>query len=191
MNIALFYYEGFVEFEIALALLLLRDEKVLHFALEKKQYLSYEGQTMVPQYSISEVSPQEIDMLIIPGGDSQPLFKNHELKSWIEACVQNKGIIAGICGGAELLAGLGLLDGKTCTAGTSGIRDDDPLLHIFSKCNISNSVVEVDGQYITSQGQGYAEFASKLYHLSIGGNNPEAESAMLKWLKNDRSNESA
>jgi putative intracellular protease/amidase len=188
MNIALFYYDGFVEFEIALALFLLKNEKILHFSLEKKQYQSYEGQIMVPQYSLSEVSPCEIDLLIIPGGDSTSLFNNIELKTWIEACVLNKGIIAGICGGAELLAGLGLLDGKSCTAGTSGIYKDDPIFDIFSKCKISNSVVEMDGQYITSQGQGYAEFASKLYHLSIGGNNPDTESAILKWLKNDRTN---
>ena len=188
MNIALFYYEGFVEFEISLALFLLRDEKIYHFAIEKRPYQSYEGQTMVPQYSLSEVSPLDIDLLIIPGGDSRPLFANVELKSWIEACVQNKGMVAGICGGAELLAGLGLLDGRACTAGTSGMKSDDPIYHIFSKCHVSNAIVEVDGPYITSQGQGYAEFASKLYHISIGGKSLETESAILKWLKNDRSN---
>jgi transcriptional regulator GlxA family with amidase domain len=188
MNIAVFYYEGFVEFEIAPALFLLRDENIHYFALEKKQYLSYEGQTMVPQFSLNEIAPKDIDMLIIPGGDSRPLFGNSELKSWIEECANNKGMIAGICGGAELLAGLGLLDGLTCTAGTSGIKSEDPIFSYFSKCRISNSIVEIDGQYITSQGQGYAEFASKLYHLSLGGNSPETESAILKWLKNDRTN---
>jgi len=186
MKIALFYYDGFVEFEVALALFLLRDENIIHFALENRQYVSYEGQTMIAEYAIDEVSPLDIDLLIIPGGNSEPLFDNLELKDWIVKCVNSNGLIAGICGGAELLAGLGLLNGRRCTAGSSGIRLDDPIFKIFSECKISNAVVETDGPFITSQGQAYAEFASKLYHLSIGGNQPETEEAILKWLKNDR-----
>ncbi|MBI9009197.1 MAG: DJ-1/PfpI family protein [Tenericutes bacterium] len=186
MNIALFYYDDFVEFEIALALFLLRDEKIIHFSLEKKNYQSYEGQTFIPEFQMNEVSPKSVDLLIIPGGNSLPLFKNEPLKKWIKECVENGGKIAGICGGAELLAGLGFLKGRICTAGTSGLKSDDPIYGYFSECKISNSVVEIDGPFITSQGQGYAEFAAKLYHLSIGGEKPESEMSILKWLKNDR-----
>lgn len=186
MNIALLYYDGFVEFEVALALFLLNKQKVTFFALEKREYTSYEGQTMIAEKSIDEISPKEIDLLIIPGGNSEPLYDHHKLKKWILECVKNNGMIAGICGGAELLAGMGLLNGRKCTGGTSGIKIGDPNDTLFSNCIISDSFVEVDGPFVTSQGQAYAEFASKLYHLSIGGEQMNEEMAILKWLKNDR-----
>jgi len=61
-----------------------------------------------------------IDLLVIPGGDPAPLVGNQELKAFIEKLVSRNKKVAAICGGAELLAGLGILKGKKCTGDTSG-----------------------------------------------------------------------
>ncbi len=113
---AIFYYDNFAEFEIVLTLLLLhKNHEVVTTALEKRPYRSEELQLFCVDKTITELEPTEIDLLLIPGGNSSSMFENAELKAFIQNVADHGGKIAGICGGSELLAAHGLLDGLRCT----------------------------------------------------------------------------
>ncbi len=163
------HYDGFAEFEIALVLLNLGDLEWHHAANENRPYRSLEGQTFLVNHTLEAIDPKSIDLLVIPGGDSMPLFEVDHLKTFIEDCVSSGGVVAGICGGSELLAGFGLLDGLRCTGGATGITDEDPLAKYYKRTKYEATPIVIDdcksGMMITAQGQSYEAFASKLVQV--------------------------
>jgi putative intracellular protease/amidase len=186
MKIALFYYDGFAEFEIVSACLLLHHQHdIISIALEDRVYTSEEQQRFCVDKVIKDVDADSIDLLIIPGGDPIPLMDNQELKGFIEDLVRKNKKVGGICGGAILLAGLGVLKGKRCTGDTSGVGPDD-VVKYYSESIVSDEYVVVDGNIITAQGQAYAEFAVALAdQMGLFKNKAEPEDC-LNWLKNIR-----
>ncbi len=187
-KVTVFYYDEFAEFEIVLALLLMRGKvEVSTVALEKRNYLGEEMQWYCNDNTLVDVNPSKIDLLLIPGGDSSAMNGNAELKAFIEKVVEGGGKVAGICGGAVLLAALGLLDGRRCTGNTSGVLETDEDYALFERTYlVKDEQVVVDGPFITGQGQAYAEFAVEIAR-QMGCVNDDADfEETLKWLKNDR-----
>ncbi|MCJ7625900.1 MAG: DJ-1/PfpI family protein [Anaerolineaceae bacterium] len=193
MKIALFYYDGFAEFEVALAALIFHHEHdIISIALENREYRSEEKQRFCVDQIIKDVDVDSIDLLVIPGGDPVPLVENQELKSFIEKLVSKNKKVGGICGGASLLAGFGILKGKKCTGMTSGVEPSDrPNVNseyeYYSESIVFEEHVVVDGNIITAQGQAYVEFAVELARqMGIYNENQEEYNEDLKWLKNIR-----
>jgi len=188
-KVTVFYYDEFAEFEIVLALLLMRGKsEVSSVAMEKRNYLGEEMQWYCNENTLADVDPSKIDLFLIPGGDSRPLYGNEELKAFIEKVVEGGGKVAGICGGAVLLAELGLLEGRRCTGNTSGILETDEVFSLYEKTKlVKDDYIVVDGPFITGQGQAYVEFAVEVAR-QMGCVTDDADFAeTLKWLKNDRS----
>lgn len=187
MKIALFYYDGFCEFEVVLVgLLFHHHHEIISIALENREYTSEEQQRFCVDNAIKDVDVNSIDLLVIPGGDPTPLVDNHELKDFVEALVHRNKKIGGICGGASLLAGLGILKGKKCTGDTSGVDPNSDESKYYAGSTVSDEHVIVDGNIITAQGQAYAEFAVELaYQMGLHKDKEECED-VLKWCKNIR-----
>lgn len=186
MNIAVFYYDGFAEFEIVFPCLFLQDNGMKFIAMENREYRSAEGQRYLVDQCIDDVDPDWIELLIIPGGSPGPLFENMKLKAFLEKLDRSGRKIAGICGGSELLAALGLLKGRRCTGNTSGISPEDGTYKYYSGSTIVDKHVVVDGNIITGQGQAYAEFAVELLR-QIGRIKDQAGyDEELRWIKNER-----
>jgi putative intracellular protease/amidase len=162
MKIALFYYDGFAEFEAALVGLLFREHERISVALDEREYRSVEGQRFCVDQALEGTDTASIDRMVIPGGNPEPLLENKELKEFMEGLVARKKLIAGICGGAALMAGLGLLRGKKCMGGSSGLKPGDTEFAFSAEADYSDAHVVVDGNFITAQGQAYAEFAVEL-----------------------------
>lgn len=187
MKTAVFYYDDFAEFEIVLTLLLLHKEaEIFSVALEDRKYRSEEHQWFYVDKPVSETDPSEIDLLLIPGGDSRPLHKNDELKKFIQGVVDSGGKIAAICGGSELLAAQGFLDGVRCTGDTSGVTEELDSYELYLSTKLMEDQVVVDGQFITGQGQAYAEFASVVAREMNVLKDSDEEKETLDWLKNIR-----
>ena len=187
-KIAVFYYHHFAQFEIVQALLLLKNKcELTCFGLEEKNYQSEEGQWYYNTQSLKDIDPTSLDLLIIPGGDSRPLYDHQALKGFIEKLINTGGKVAGICGGSELLAAFSLLDGRACTGNTSGVFESDPVFAYYAKTHLCNDKqVVVDGPFITGQGQAYSEFALEIAN-QMGFIKDELERIeTLKWLKNIR-----
>jgi len=187
MKIALFYYDEFAEFEIGLACLLLHHRHdIISVALENRVYTSEEKQRFFIDKVIKDIDADSIDLLIIPGGDPNPLFDNRELKNFVEDLIHKNKKIGGICGGAILLAGLGILKGKKCTGNTSGVKPNDDAYKYYSESILSDEQVVVDGNIVTAQGQAYAEFAVELAsQMGLFKSKGEYDEC-LKWCKNIR-----
>lgn len=187
MKTAVLYYDGFAEFEIVLTLLLLHKEaEIFSVALEDRKYRSEEHQWFYVDRTVYDADPSEIDLLIIPGGDSRPLYNNNELKTFISEVLNNGAKIAAICGGSELLAAQGFLDNIRCTGDTSGITKELDSYKLYQSTKLTEDQVVVDGQFITGQGQAYAEFASVVAREMKILKGADDEKETLNWLKNIR-----
>jgi putative intracellular protease/amidase len=185
MNVCVFYYDGFCEFEVVFAFAQFRDN-VYTAALENRMYISEENQKYLPDRTIQELNPDDIDLFIIPGGDPVQLHGKTELKEFILRLNERNKFIAGICGGAEILAYYGLLDNKEANGNTQGFIVDESNKHIFEKVKIVDKDVVRDGNCITSIGQAYVEFAIELGRvMNIYKSDEEAEND-YNWLKNNK-----
>jgi putative intracellular protease/amidase len=185
-TIALLYYDEFSEFEIVLVGLLLRKLNLIAIALENREYRSEEGQRFCVDQALRDVDVDSIDLLVIPGGDPEPLVHNLELRNFFERLVEKERKVAGICGGAALLAGLGVLKGKRCTGLSSGRNPDVPCFQYFAESVFLDDHVVVDGNVITAQGQAYVEFAFELVRqMGLGGREEQVQ-AGIRWFKNIR-----
>jgi 4-methyl-5(b-hydroxyethyl)-thiazole monophosphate biosynthesis len=186
MKIALFYYDEFSEFEIVLIGLLFRQHDLIAIALENREYKSEEGQRFCVDQVIKDVDIDSIDLFVIPGGEPAPLVENLELKRFVGKLIARNKKVAGICGGASLLAGLGVLKGKRCTGLASGKNSDIASYQYFSESSFLDDYVVVDGNMITAQGQAYVEFAFELARQMGLSENEEDYQAGIKWFKNIR-----
>ena len=187
MTIAFFYYDGFAEFEIVLVgLIFHRKHDIISIALENREYRSEECQRFCVDQAIQDVDIDSIELLVIPGGEPEPLVANLELKGLVENLVARNRKVAGICGGASLLAGLGILKGRKCTGGTCGVKPGDDEYKYYSDTVLSDEHVVVDGNIVTAQGQAYVEFAIELARQLGWCEKEEEYQAGLKWFKNIR-----
>jgi putative intracellular protease/amidase len=185
MKIGLFYFDGFAEFEIVLCCMYLKEQQIISLALEKKEVISLEKQRYLVDKLISEVDADDLDLVIIPGGDSTKLFENEELQKYFEE-VSRKSKIAAICGGSELLASLGLLKGKKCTGDTSGITSKSSSYKYYVDSILLDEHVVQDENILTGQGQAFIEFAAELgMFMGIVKSKQEVEQD-IKWFMNIR-----
>lgn len=183
MNVCVFYYDDFCEFEVVFAINGFRDN-IFSAALEKRVYVSEEKQKYLPDKTINELNPDDIDLFIIPGGNSVQLYEKTELREFISKLNEKNKFIAGICGGAELMAYYGLLDNKKANGDTEGFRVDENNKHIYEKVVIVDEDVVRDGNCITSIGQAFIEFANELRKvMNIYANDEEVKES-YNWLKN-------
>ena len=186
MKVALLYYDKFAEFEVVLVGLIFRRHDFITIALENREYRSEECQRFCVDQSIKEVDIDLVDLLVIPGGEPELLVDNIELKNFIETLVARNKKVAGICGGAAVLAGLGILKGKNCTGLSSGREPNTREYQYFSESTFLDDHVVVDGNMITAQGQAYVEFAFELARQMKLYEKEEEYDEGIKWFKNIR-----
>ena len=127
-----------------------------------------------------------IDLLVIPGGEPALLVDNLQVKSFVEGLMARNKKVAGICGGAALLAGLGVLKGKRCTGLASGKTPGLSEYQYFSETIFLDDHVVVDGNIITAQGQAYVEFAFELARQMGLSKKEEEYEEGIRWFKNIR-----
>lgn len=183
MNVCIFYYDGFCEFEVVFAANQFRNNS-FSASLEDRVYISEENQRYLPDRRIQELNPDDIDLFIIPGGNPEPLYDKKELKEFILKLNERNKFIAGICGGAELLAYYGLLDGKRANGDSQGFRVNEGNRHIYEKINIVNEDVVRDGNIITSIGQAFGEFSIELGKIMNVYKSDEEIKNDYNWIKN-------
>ena len=183
MKTYVFLYDGFADFEIAPLLLFLREKtEVITFSFEKGTQRSEEQLNVIVDQSISEVDPEDVDLLIIPGGNPEPHKERTEFHELLQDVHKRGKLIAAICGGPGFLAHAGLLNGLRIAHGYS----PEDAAKVFEGSEITDEDVIVEGNIITARGQAFAEFAVEVYRaLGFFVNEEEARST-LDWLKNKR-----
>lgn len=179
----MFLYDKFADFEIAPLLLFLREKtEIVTFSFERGIQKSEEQLKIVVDKALNEVNPDEIDLLIIPGGDPEPYKEHRDLHNLLKIIHQRGTIIAAICGGPGFLAHAGLLKGLRIAHGYA----PEDAHRVFCDSIITDEDVVIEGNIITARGQAFAEFAVTVYQeLGFFSNEQEALDT-LDWLKNKR-----
>lgn len=186
MKVCVLYYDEFCNSEIVLSLWggAHKKHEVFSVATENKIYITEENQKILPDKTIKEVNPKDIDLLIIPGGDPGYLYDNEELRDFILCLHKEEKHIGAICGGAELIAAFGLLDGKKCTGGGSGIDITKEWASVFKNAIVTGDAIVKEGHIITATGQSYVEFAIEMKKVMGFFENSDDMMGTYKWLKN-------
>ncbi len=110
--------------------------------------------------SDAEISPEKMDMIILPGGmpGTLNLEKSPVVQEMIDYAVANGKWVAAICAAPSILGHKGLLSGKVATC-FPGFEQE-------LEGAIPGDYVCVDGKTVTARGMGVAaEFALKLVEL--------------------------
>jgi protease I len=83
-----------------------------------------DGYAVRPDWAIADVTPTDIDLLLIPGGaEMTETLRLREDALDITRTLATEGHVAAIGHGAQVLMSAGAIDGRTLTA-SPGIRDD-------------------------------------------------------------------
>jgi len=138
------------------------------------------GMRIVPDKSIDDVSIEDFDAFVVPGGN--PGYKNlrndPRVIDIIKKAFNSNKLVAAICAGPSVLSDAGILNGKACTI-YPGMEDE--LRKGGGKPK--QDMIVVDGNIITSRGPATAlPFAIKLAEKMVG--KQVAENVSKKTLAN-------
>ena len=164
--IAILLADGFEEIEALTPLDILRraglDAKTV--AIGSKIAIGSHKIPVICDTLASELDPNEVSMLILPGGmpGSLNLDASQITDKLISAVIRNGGRIAAICAAPLILGRRGLLDGKEATC-YPGFENE------LKGAKTSEKPVVTDGNITTAKGMGVAlEFALELVRITLG-----------------------
>ncbi len=119
---------------------------------------------VIPDTTLEEVNPDDLDMIVLPGGQpgSNHLREDLKVRAIIKALAEKDKYTAAICAAPTVLSSLGLLDGKNVTSHPSVEKD-------LTMTNYTQDRVVIDGKVVTSRSPGTAmEFAMTLLEILCG-----------------------
>jgi 4-methyl-5(b-hydroxyethyl)-thiazole monophosphate biosynthesis len=177
--IYLFLANGFEEVEALTPLDYLRrcELPVKTVAVENRLVTGSHQITVMADLLMSDLKPQETEMIILPGGmpGTLNLEKSQGVQEMIDHCAKQGKYIAAICAAPSILGHKGLLNGKkaTCYVGF-----EDQLLG----AEYTGEPVVQDGNIITARGAGTAnQFAFRLAEILCGRERAETLKAGILW----------
>lgn len=158
-----FFAEGFEEIEALTVVDILRraGQKVTTVGVGGTTIRGAHGIPVVCDAREEEVSPDNLEMVVIPGGmpGVSNLEKSPVVKRFIEAAASQNAYLAAICAGPSLLGKMGLLQGKKAVC-YPGFEQE------LTGAVLTSEYVEQDGRIITAKGPGVSmEFALRLAEL--------------------------
>ncbi len=173
--------EGFEELEAVTVIDLLRRAgiEVLTAGLKDGPVRASRNTVLVPDCALDAVLDEEFDMIVLPGGmpGAKHLDEDERIHSLLKRYHAEDRFAAAICAAPKVLAGAGLLDGKSATGypGVVSIQD-------FPQVHVLGVPVVVDGKVITSRGPGTAmDFGLQLIESLVGKpKRDEVEAALVR-----------
>ena len=186
MNVHVFLYNNFADFEIIQALLLLRDHNLTTVGFESGLVKSYSNLQVDVELAIEDFEPNRNDIFIIPGGEPKLFIRDENYTGKIAILNQKlielknqKRILAAICGGPTFLANAGVLDYVTCTSSKN--EDEDVF---YEKATFTDTALEVDGNIITAKGNAFTEFAIAIAKKAKVITSDKEAQETIDWLRN-------
>ncbi len=157
-NTYIFIYDTFAQFEVVLASYILKHKgEVITFGIDNDSVTSQEGFITLPHKNINDVDVNEIDLLIIPGGDPSRVKSKDKLYSLLKRINRKDILIGAICAAPIHLAKADILERKkyTTTLDFNNIQE-------FNIENFVDNNVVIDENIITAKASGYVDFAIEL-----------------------------
>ncbi len=124
-----------------------RGADVVVIGLNREPITGKKGTTIQPDKTVDEVTVDEFDMLVIPGGGSpENLRIDDRAVEFTRRFVESGKPVAAICHGPQLLISANVLRGRTVTC-VNKIRDDVK----NAGANYVDEPLVIDGNLITSR----------------------------------------
>ncbi len=121
--------------------------EVVLIAATPGTYNGKKGGSLEARTTFADVSPDEFDMLVIPGGGAPENLRIHKpAVEFTKAFVESGKPVGSICHGPQLLISAKVLNGRTVTA-VNKIGDD----LINAGANYVDDALVIDGNLITSR----------------------------------------
>ena len=188
MNVFMFIYDKFSDFEITQLLLLLHKESLVTVGFEKGLVESYGHLKVHADQSIDELDISKVDLFIIPGGEPKHFIRDEnysekikKLNQKLQSLSKDRKLIAAICGGPTFLANAGILDKIKSTSSKS--EDEDIY---YQNTIFTDEDIEISGNIITAKGQAFTEFAVAVAkECGVLKSNEEVEEA-ISWFRNKK-----
>ena len=122
MRVFVFLHSCYADWEIGYLLpeIIENHHSVVTFGLDTAPVKSLGNLTVTPDRNLSDVKLDEIDVLILPGGDFWEKCHSSELHGLVVACYKRQIPIGAICGATTYLARLGLLNDISHTSNNVG-----------------------------------------------------------------------
>ncbi|TCP57972.1 4-methyl-5(b-hydroxyethyl)-thiazole monophosphate biosynthesis [Tumebacillus sp. BK434] len=176
-------YEGFADFEInILGIQLRRQYEIVTTAAEPCDFVTgVSGLRFAPHVQLADVSVDDYDLLIIPGGDPADLIGKDHLKRLVVEFRRQDKWIAAICGGPVLLADAGVLGDAKFRVDEE--PDNELVKDLFNWDNQVEEDVVITPGFITGVGSAYVEFAVAVAQ-QLGVIDEERAKGQLEFFKN-------
>ncbi|MHC1748867.1 MAG: DJ-1 family glyoxalase III [Cellulosilyticaceae bacterium] len=166
MKAIIYFAEGYEEVEAIATVDVLRRAKieVIMVGIDGKIIESSRGIKINMDMEIEQVTYEDVDLLVIPGGmpGVSNLEKNEKVKKSLENFNEEGKLIGAICAAPSLLGKLGILKGKkaTCYPGFEMYLKD---------AEYCDEKVVVDANIITAKGAGVSlDFAYSIVEIMKG-----------------------
>ncbi|TFG02159.1 MAG: type 1 glutamine amidotransferase [Promethearchaeota archaeon] len=149
-KIAILATDGFEEAELIYPFYRLKEaghESVL-ISLGKRPIEGKFGYIMKPSFKIDEISADEYDGVIIPGGTKNPdyLRRNQSVLDFVHKLNEQKKLVAAVCHAGWVLISSKVIKGRKATS-YYAIKDD----MINAGADFHDNSVIIDGNLITSR----------------------------------------
>lgn len=170
-NCYLFVFDGFADWEPALATVGLNqftDVAVRTVSVGKKTVRSMGNLTVVPDLALEDVKAENIDLLLLPGGDAWDKGLNLEVKPLVDKVLARNKTIAAICAGTGFLARHGYLDRVRHTSNHLEYYLKKVVPEYKGEANYVKQPSVADGNFITASGVATVPFAEAIFrHFNV------------------------
>jgi putative intracellular protease/amidase len=160
MNTYVLVYNGFAQFEIIFTCLFMKEKgDIIVVGIDENEVKSIEGFIIKPTKQLKSLDINEIDLLVIPGGEAKNIYNNSYLDELLRKLNEKKKVIAAICAAPVKLAKAGILVNKKFVVDKSELKEFE---EEFKNSFFVNENVVIDENIITAKPCGYMEFALEI-----------------------------
>jgi putative intracellular protease/amidase len=165
-NCLMFVFEGYSDWEPSLAIAGLQqftDFQVKTFSLDGRPVKSMGNLTVVPDLSLKDVKVEDLEMLLLPGGNAFDEGRNLEILSLVDAVIEQKKFLAAICGATGFLAQHHYLDEIDHTSNHLEYYLKKYAPAYRGDAHYQKAHAVVDGNILTANGTAIIEFAEAIF----------------------------
>ena len=164
-RICVFLFDGFSDWEIAYVTPELNKSErfdLIYVSEKGNSITSIGGLHVKPTCSLTDLNPETIDMLILPGGTAWEDGKITAIEDLTKRMAENEKPIAAICAATTYLGQLGLLNKRKHTSnGLNYLKEDAP--DYRGEEHYTNAWAVADKNIITATGVAPIEFAREIF----------------------------
>jgi putative intracellular protease/amidase len=167
----LFVFEGYSDWEPSVAiagLQQLTDFTLKSFSIDGKPVRSMGNMHIVPDVALENVKADEVDLLILPGGEAWDKKGNLEIMPLLNSVLDKNKLVAAICGATGFLGEQGYLNEVKHTSNHLDLYLKKVAPHYQGDQHYVKEFAVKDGNLITASGVAIVEFAQLIFeHFNL------------------------